>query len=106
MSLVVFGPFQLDTRSLELSKNGRRVPLRPQPCRMLAVLVSQAGQLVTREQLRDTLWPPGVFVQYNLALNSCVKQLRRALDDTSTTPVYLETLTGRGYRFLRPAQLV
>ena len=100
MAKVSFGPFQLDTRSLELSKDGRKVRLRPQPCRVLAVIVSRPGRLVTRDEIRLAVWPSDVFVRFDLGLNSCLKQIRRALGDTARSPIYLETLNGRGYRFI------
>lgn len=105
MALVVFGQFELDTRSLELWKDGRKVPIRPQPCRMLALLASQPGRLVTRDEVRQVVWPSGVFVRFDLGLNSCLKQIRRALGDTAQSPMYLETLNGRGYRFMRDATM-
>lgn len=99
MARVVFGPFRLDTRCLELWKDGRKLRLRPQPCRVLAVIVTRPGQLVTRDEIRRAVWPSDVFVRFDLGLNSCLKQIRRALGDTARSPIYLETLNGRGYRF-------
>lgn len=99
MARVVFGPFRLDTRCLELWKDGRKLRLRPQPCRVLAVMVTRPGQLVTRDEIRRAVWPSDVFVRFDLGLNSCLKQIRRALGDTARSPIYLETLNGRGYRF-------
>lgn len=100
MAVLVFGPYRLDTRALELRRGDRKLPLPPQPCLLLSVLASHAGRLVTREELREALWPKGVHVSYNLGLNSCLKQIRHALDDRVDAPEYIETLTGRGYRFL------
>jgi len=100
MAKVAFGPFQLDTRCLELWKDGRKQRLRPQPCRVLAVLASRPGRLVTRDEIRMAVWPSDVFVRFDLGLNSCLKQIRRTLGDTVRQPTYLETLNGRGYRFL------
>ena len=100
MAKVVFGPFQLDTRCLELWKDGRKMRLRPQPCRVLAVILSRPGRLVTRDEIRLAVWPSDVFVRFDLGLNSCMKQIRRALGDTARSPTYLETLNGRGYRFI------
>ena len=105
MPTIVFGPFQLDTRSLELRKDGRQVRLRPQPCRLLALLALRANELVTREELRQTLWPAGVYVRFDLGLNSCLKQIRRALGESAEVPGYIETLTRRGYRFLGPVEI-
>jgi DNA-binding winged helix-turn-helix (wHTH) protein len=100
MAKVVFGPFELDTRCLELWKDGRKMRLRPQPCRVLAVILSRPGRLVTRDEIRLAVWPSDVFVRFDLGLNSCLKQIRRALGDTARSPTYLETLNGRGYRFI------
>jgi DNA-binding winged helix-turn-helix (wHTH) protein len=103
MAKVAFGPFHLDTRSLELWKDGRKQRLRPQPCRVLAVILSRPGRLVTRDEIRLAVWPSDVFVRFDLGLNSCLKQIRRALGDTARSPTYLETLNGRGYRFIGDA---
>src|SRR5829696_1087983 len=103
MAKVVFGPFHLDTRCLELWKDGRKMRLRPQPCRVLAVILSRPGRLVTRDEIRLAVWPSDVFVRFDLGLNSCLKQIRRALGDTARSPTYLETLNGRGYRFMGDA---
>ena len=103
MAKVAFGPFHLDTRCLELWKDGRKMRLRPQPCRVLAVILSRPGRLVTRDEIRLAVWPSDVFVRFDLGLNSCLKQIRRALGDTARSPTYLETLNGRGYRFIGDA---
>ncbi len=103
MAKVAFGPFQLDTRCLELWKDGRKMRLRPQPCRVLTVILSRPGRLVTRDEIRLAVWPSDVFVRFDLGLNSCLKQIRRALGDTARSPTYLETLNGRGYRFIGDA---
>jgi DNA-binding winged helix-turn-helix (wHTH) protein len=100
MAKVAFGPFELDTRCLELWKDGRKMRLRPQPCRVLAAILSRPGRLVTRDEIRLAVWPSDVFVRFDLGLNSCLKQIRRALGDTARSPIYLETLNGRGYRFI------
>lgn len=106
MAIVMFGPYRLDTRTLELQQEGRSVPLRPQPCRVLALLASQPGRLVTREEIRAEVWPRGVHVRYDLGLNSCLKQIRRALGESAEHPRYIETLTRRGYRFVAAAEIL
>jgi DNA-binding winged helix-turn-helix (wHTH) protein len=98
MPVLVFGRFRLDTRALELRRDGRRVRLRPQPCRVLVALTTHPGELVTRDELRAALWPD-VFVRFDLGLNSCLKQVRAALGDSASAPRYVETLCRRGYRF-------
>jgi DNA-binding winged helix-turn-helix (wHTH) protein len=105
MATVVFGPYELDTRSLELRKDGQGVPLRPQPCRVLALLATQPGRLVTRDEIRAAVWPRGVHVRFDLGLNSCLKQIRRALGESAEQPHYIETLTRRGYRFAGPTEV-
>ena len=103
---LAFGAYALTCRSLELWRDGKRVALRPQPCRALAALASRAGELVTREQLAATLWPDGTVVGFDLGLNSCVKQIRGALRRTGGDPRWIETLSRRGYRFLVPVRAV
>lgn len=100
MATLIFGPFQLDTRALELKRAHRKVALRPQPCRVLALLAGRAGQLVTRQDIRQSVWPVGVHVRFDLGLNSCLKQIRHALGEFGSD--WVETLPGRGYRFLAP----
>lgn len=100
MTILAFGPYRLDTRSLELRRDGRRIRLRPQPCRVLALLAARAGELVTREELKAALWPEGVHVRFDVGLNSCLKQIRSALGESVGSPQLIETLTRRGYRFI------
>jgi DNA-binding winged helix-turn-helix (wHTH) protein len=100
MTILTFGPYRLDTRSLELRRDGRRIRLRPQPCRVLALLAARAGELVTREELKAALWPEGVHVRFDVGLNSCLKQIRSALGESVGSPQMIETLTRRGYRFI------
>jgi DNA-binding winged helix-turn-helix (wHTH) protein len=106
VATIAFGPFQLDPHTLELRKQGRKVALRPQPCRVLALLASRPGQLVTRREIRQAVWPAGLYVRFDLGLNSCLKQIRHALGETARSPGYLETLTGRGYRFVGEAAVL
>lgn len=106
MVVYQFGPFTLDVTSAELSRWGRRVPLRPQPCLALAHLVARHGQFVSRRELHEELWPHGIFVQFDDGLNSCIKQIRAALGDSRVRPLYVETLTRRGYRFIAPVTVL
>lgn len=107
MSLVLrFDIFELDPRALELKREGATVPLRPQPCRLLRCLAMHPGTLVTRDELRDQLWPAGVFVRFDQGLNSCMRQIRAALGDDYERPRFIETLPRRGYRFLVPVSQV
>lgn len=100
MTILAFGPYRLDTRTLELRRDGRRIRLRPQPCRLLALLASRPGELVTRDELKAALWPEGVHVRFDVGLNSCLKQIRSALGESVDSPRLIETLTRRGYRFI------
>ena len=95
-----FGPFRLDTVTGELWKSGVRIRLQDQPARVLRALVDNPGELVTREQLRQQLWPEDTYVDFDHALTTAVKKLRRALNDSPQRPRYVETLPKRGYRFI------
>src|SRR6185312_436505 len=97
---VRFGGFEADLRTEELCRSGRRVRLPQQSFRVLAMLVERAGELVTREELRARLWPTGILVEYDQAVNTAVKRLREALRDSSAAPRFIETLPKRGYRFI------
>src|SRR6202051_1133593 len=99
-----FGLFELDLRSAELWKQGRKVRLEGQPVQILICLLERSGQLVTREELRGKLWPADTYVNFEHGLNAAVKRLRRALNDSADNPRFVETLPRRGYRFLAPVQ--
>ncbi len=97
-----FGVFELDAPSGELRRNGTVVRLREQPARILLLLLENAGQMVTREQLRQHLWPSDTFVDFDHSLNSAVMKLREALGDSADKPLYIETIPKKGYRFVAP----
>jgi TolB-like protein len=99
-----FGPFHLDLASTELLRDGRPVKLQPQPVRVLALLAGSAGRLVTRDEIYSQVWRGETFVDFEQGLNYCIRQIRAALDDDARTPVYIETLQRRGYRFVAPVQ--
>src|SRR3979490_2756499 len=101
-----FGAFELDPRGGELWKAGGRAPLQPQPARVLSLLVSRSGELVTREEIQREVWPEGTFVDFEQSLNFCIRQIRTALGDQAATPRYVETLPRRGYRLLVPVEIV
>lgn len=101
-----FGEFVLELRSGELTHNGTRVLLPEQLFRVLALLVRQSGQLVTREELRRELWHDDTFVDFEHGLNAAVKRLREALGDSASSPRYIETLPRRGYRFVAAVTVV
>src|SRR6267378_143245 len=99
---VRFGVFEVDLRSGELHKQGIKIKLHDQPFQILAVLLERPGELVTREQLHQKLWPSDTFVDFDVGLNSAIKRLRDALGDSAEEPRYIETLPRRGYRFIAP----
>jgi DNA-binding winged helix-turn-helix (wHTH) protein len=101
-----FGPFELDLDSCELWKSGVRVKLQMQPFRVLGLLASQPGRLLTREEIQREVWPDGTFVDFEQALNFCIRQIRSALGDQATTPRFIETLPRRGYRFIAPVEAI
>jgi DNA-binding winged helix-turn-helix (wHTH) protein/tetratricopeptide (TPR) repeat protein len=95
-----FGAFEVDLRSGEVHKHGIRLKLQDQPFQVLAVLLEHSGDLVTREELRQKLWPADTFVGFDTGLNSAIKKLRDVLGDSAEEPRYIETLPRRGYRFI------
>jgi DNA-binding winged helix-turn-helix (wHTH) protein len=97
-----FGPFELDIDAGELRRDGRRVKLQPQPFRLLLLLTSRPGSLITREEIRRDLWPEGTFVAFDQAVNFAIKQIRDAIGDSADRPLYLETVPRQGYRFVAP----
>src|SRR6202050_3581504 len=97
---VRFGPFELDTRCAELRKSGVRLKLQGQPIQILEMLLAKPGELVTREEIQQRLWPADTFVDFDHSLNTAVKKLRQALEDEADAPRYIETLPKRGYRFI------
>jgi DNA-binding winged helix-turn-helix (wHTH) protein len=101
-----FGPFELDLDSRELWKSGVRVKLQLQPFRVLGLLASQPGRLLTRDEIQREVWPDGTFVDFEQALNFCIRQIRCALGDQANTPRFIETLPRRGYRFIAPVEAI
>lgn len=97
-----FGLFELDFAAGELRKNGAKLRLQEQPFQVLALLLDRAGQVVTREELRQKLWPADTFVDFDHSLNTAVNKLREALGDSASSPRYIETVARRGYRFIAP----
>jgi len=95
-----FGAYEVDLRSGELYKHGIRMKLQDQPFQILALLLERPGDVVTREELRQKLWPADTFVDFDTGLNSAIKKLRDALSDSAEEPRYIETLPRRGYRFI------
>jgi DNA-binding winged helix-turn-helix (wHTH) protein/tetratricopeptide (TPR) repeat protein len=99
---VRFGSFEADLQEGKLTKMGSRVRLQEQPFRILAQLLERPGQLVTREEIRQKLWSHDTYVGFDDALNTAVRKLREALNDSADNPRFLETVPRRGYRFVAP----
>jgi len=97
-----FGVFQIDVRAGELRKNGAKLKLQEQPFQVLCLLLEHPGELVSREELRNRLWPADTFVDFDHGLNAAIKRLRDALGESAETPIFIETLARRGYRFIAP----
>lgn len=100
--LLRFDNFELDVRAGELRKRGRKLRLQGQPLQVLATLLRRAGDLVTRHELREQIWPADTFVDFDHSLHNAIARLREALGDSAETPRYIETLPRRGYRFIVP----
>ena len=97
-----FGVFELDLRAGELRRSGIKVKLQEQPFRILAMLLEQPGEVVTREELQAELWPGKTYGDFEHSINIAVKRLREALDDSAENPRFVETLPRHGYRFIAP----
>ena len=104
LSVRRFGVYEFDPRSGELLKHGLRIHLEGQPLAILRMLLERPRELLTREELQKNLWPGDTFVDFDHSLNAAIKRLRRVLNDSASTPRYIETLAGRGYRFIAPVE--
>jgi len=101
-----FGPFELELRSGEIRKHGVRVRVRKQSSQILAVLLEHAGEVVLREEIRRTLWPDNTVVEFDHSINTAIQRLRDVLGDSPEGSRYIETLPGRGYRFIGTAEIL
>jgi len=101
-----FGLFEVDGRLGELRKHGRAIRLRGRPFDILLLLLARRGDLISRDELRQQLWPADTFVDFDHGLNSSINRLREALGDSAESPRYIETLPRRGYRFIAPIEFV
>ncbi|MGA7854030.1 MAG: winged helix-turn-helix domain-containing protein [Candidatus Acidiferrales bacterium] len=101
-----FGNFELNAQSGELRRNGAKLRLQDQPFLVLRKLLESAGTVVAREDLHAALWPADTFVDFDTSLNTAIKRLREVLGDSADTPVFIETVPRRGYRFLAPVQVI
>ena len=101
-----FGPYESRPRSRELYKHGLKLKVRPQPLQVLNLLLNRAGDVVSREVLREELWSAETFVDFEHSLNTAVKEIRATLGDSPVTPRYIETLPRLGYRFIAPVEVI
>lgn len=102
--VIRFGVFEVNLVAGELRKSGARIRLQEQPFQVLALLLERPGDVVSREEIRQQLWPADTFVDFDHSLNTAVNKLREALGDSASSPRYVETLARRGYRFLAPVE--
>jgi cholera toxin transcriptional activator len=100
--LLRFGVFEIDLTAGELRKNGARIRLQEQPFQVLTALLQNAGHVVTRDELREKIWPADTFVDFDHSLNTAVNKIRESLGDSASSPRFVETLARRGYRFIAP----
>jgi DNA-binding winged helix-turn-helix (wHTH) protein/tetratricopeptide (TPR) repeat protein len=101
-----FGPFELNTAEESLARNGTRVKIQDLPYRLLIMLAERPGEIVTREEVRQRLWPENTFVEFDNSLGVAIRKVRDALNDDADTPRYVETLPRRGYRFVAPVTVL
>jgi DNA-binding winged helix-turn-helix (wHTH) protein/TolB-like protein/Flp pilus assembly protein TadD len=102
--VVRFGVFEVDLNAGELFKQGIKIRIQQQPFRVLALLLERPGEVVTREDLRQAIWPAGTFVEFDVGLDAAIHKLRSALGDSAESPRLVETLPRRGYRFIAPVE--
>src|SRR5215471_20955866 len=98
--LVTFGEYELDCRTGELRRNGNTLKLQPQPAKILSILVSRAGEVVTRDELAEQVWGADTYVDFEHGLNFAIRKIRRVLEDDAEDPRYLETIPKQKYRFI------
>lgn len=103
---VVFGPFEYNDLTGELRKHGTLIRLRGQPLETLKLLLSSRGEIVSRDDLRRKLWDDSTFIDFEHGLNAAVNRLRQVLTDSAEEPRYIQTVAGRGYRFIAPIEFV
>ncbi len=102
--LLRFGVFELNLDLEEVRKNGSLLRLPPQPFKLLAMLASRSGQVVTRDEIQQQLWGSDTFIDFEQGVNKCIKQIRTVLGDNADNPLYIETIPRHGYRFLAPVR--
>src|SRR5882672_11346937 len=104
MRSVRFGVFEVDFETGELRKSGLKVALQDQPFHVLALLLENAGKLVSRDDLQQKIWAADTFVELDRGLNTAINKVRDALGDSAGSPRFIETIPRRGYRFLAPVE--
>ncbi|HEX6880910.1 MAG TPA: winged helix-turn-helix domain-containing protein, partial [Terriglobales bacterium] len=97
-----FGIFQVNRRTAELFRQGVRLKVQDQPMQVLLMLLAKPGEIVTREEIRQQLWPADTFVEFDHSVNTAIKKLRQALKDDAESPRFIETIPRKGYRFIAP----
>ena len=100
--IIRFSTFEVNLHTGELRQRGQKVKLQEQPLQVLSALLERPGEMVTREELRSRLWSADTFVDFDHSLNAAIKRLRDALGESAETPIFIETLARRGYRFIAP----
>lgn len=103
--VIRFGVYEVDLDARELRKHGLRLKLQDQPFQVLALLLERPGELVTREELQDAIWPEDTFVEYDHSLNTSIQKIRTALGDSATNPRFIETIPRHGYRLICPVDV-
>lgn len=101
-----FGVFEANPVDGLLTRGGTKVKIQEQPFRLLLLLLERPGEVVTREELRQRLWPEGTYVDFDGSLNVILKRLRAAIDDDPENPRFIETIPRRGYRFIAPVSII
>src|SRR5437016_3702400 len=97
-----FGVFEIDCATGELRKGGIKIKLQDQPFQVVSALLDRPGQIVTREELRQKIWPADTFIDFDQSLNKAINKIREALGDSADNPRFVETVPRRGYRFIAP----
>src|SRR3954468_6001035 len=105
-SLFRFGMFEADSVNCTLTRSGARIKIQEQPFRLLLLLLERPGEVVSREELRQRLWPEGTYVDFDGSLNVILKRLRAAIGDDPENARFIETVPRRGYRFIAPVAIV
>src|SRR5438309_1624333 len=101
-AVIRFGVFEADALAGELRKNGVKIKIQDLPFRALQLLLSRPNEILSRDEFRQTLWPEGVFVDFDHGISSAINRLRDALGDSAGNPIFIETVERRGYRWIAP----